>query len=194
MVKCLCRIVAVEQACLPQSDTERFEILHERQLNRCFHSRNRFCTSALGNKGNKMTEIVFIIGQVLCDYPAITFRLLLFQETHLSFFYYSNLNRCPLSSLSDEDCCCSGISLRGGGWYSCTFFNRKCCKAKNINCAFKWREQRCHLFKPMLVLICFSALVPVHVPESKQWCTLIDDALIYMHVYVRKLLQENAFM
>lgn len=147
MVKCLCRIVAVEQACLPQSDTERFEILHERQLNRCFHSRNRFCTSALGNKGNKMTEIVFIIGQVLCDYPAITFRLLLFQETHLSFFYYSNLNRCPLSSLSDEDCCCSGISLRGGAGILVHFL---------IESAAKQRISIVHLNEESRGVICLS--------------------------------------
>lgn len=65
MVKCLCRIMAVEKACLPQSDIERFEILHERLLNRCFNTGNRFFTSALGNKENKIIEIVFIIGQVL---------------------------------------------------------------------------------------------------------------------------------
>lgn len=111
MVKCLGRITAVEQACVPHSDPERFEILDERQLNRCFKSGNRFCASALGNKGNKITEIVLIIGQVLCNYPAISFCLLLFQGTQLFFFYYGNLKRWPLSSLSDDDRCCSGISL-----------------------------------------------------------------------------------
>lgn len=50
MVKCLCRITAVEQARLPQSDVGDLEILHERPVNRCFNSGNGVCTPALGNK------------------------------------------------------------------------------------------------------------------------------------------------
>lgn len=34
IVKCLCRIIQGEQLCFPQSDIERFDILHERVLKR----------------------------------------------------------------------------------------------------------------------------------------------------------------
>lgn len=34
IVKCLCRIIQGEQLCLPHSDIERFDILHERVLKR----------------------------------------------------------------------------------------------------------------------------------------------------------------
>lgn len=34
MVKCLYRIILGEQLCFPQSDIERFDILHERVLKR----------------------------------------------------------------------------------------------------------------------------------------------------------------
>lgn len=34
IVKCLCRMILAEQLCLPHSDIERFDILHERVLKR----------------------------------------------------------------------------------------------------------------------------------------------------------------
>lgn len=34
IVECLCRMILAEQLCLPLSDIERFDILHERVLKR----------------------------------------------------------------------------------------------------------------------------------------------------------------
>lgn len=50
MLKCLCRVTAVEQARLPRSDVGNLEILHERPVNRRFNSGNGVCAPALGNK------------------------------------------------------------------------------------------------------------------------------------------------
>lgn len=183
--------MAVEQACLPQSDTERFEILDERQLNRCFNAGNRFCTSALGNKGNKITEIVFIIGQVLCDYPAITFSSSIPGNTFILILLtviWIDLLCLPFRMTI--------VAVQGFLWWwglvFLEFYNRKCCKAKNVNCAFKWTEQRSHLFKLMLVLTCFSLLVPRSCPWGKtamhvdRWCS--DVCMFTLVSYYKKVL------
>lgn len=52
MVKCLCRMIPGEQICLPQSDIERFGILHERVLNSSSNSGNRFNPFCCGQQRN----------------------------------------------------------------------------------------------------------------------------------------------
>lgn len=152
--------VCVELRLSPSRWCWKFEISHERPVNRCFNSGNGVLHTCFGQQKEIRLQELSSLSVGSCE---IT-------QPELSAVSHSRKHACPYSTHSDPTVLFCVPCL----WFLMTlpalfrsFFNRSCWKAKNINCAFKWAEWRSHLSKPTGVLTCFSNGSPVYVAEAQ---------------------------